>query len=362
MSDSLIVISSKKTIKTDHLVKIAAFDLDHTLIKPKSGKTFPIDKYDWKILNEFVIPKLHSLYSQNYKLVIFSNQGGVNKHSSIDDIVFKCKSISKIINIPILFYLSILDDINRKPRIGMWEDMNECKFTNIDMQNSFYCGDAAGRYNDFSAVDYKFAANLNINFHIPEQIFIDLQINKNYNPQLNVKNNFNPKTYFKFTSIEYINDILSINENKVIILVGPPASGKSTICNHFPNFKCINQDELKTLPKCKKQLNEYLKNNDDIIIDNTNRNVKTRANWIDIIKSFTSYKIICVNIIEPKEVSLHINCYRMLTSNKKIPAIAIHTYYKNYEAPQLNEGFDKIINISFCFDHTSNSLFTSYLL
>jgi bifunctional polynucleotide phosphatase/kinase len=365
MSDSLIIISSKKIIKTDEIVKIASFDLDHTLIKPKSGKTFPIDKFDWKILNDFVIPKLHSLHSQNYKLVIFSNQGGVNKHSSIDDIIFKCKSISKFINLPIIFYLSILDDMNRKPRIGMWEDMNECKFTNIDMNNSFYCGDAAGRYNDFSSTDYKFAANLNLKFYIPEKIFNFAQ--HGYDPQLNSLSTFNPKTYFKSKSIDYVREILNIKENKVIILVGSPASGKSTICGHFSNFKCINQDDLKTLSKCKKELNNCLKNADDIIIDNTNRNIKTRANWIDIIKPFTSYKIICINIIEPKEVSMHINCYRMLTSNKKIPAIAIHTYYKNYEAPQLNEGFDKIINTTFglcinSFDDISNRLFTSYLL
>ena len=38
--------------------KIAAFDLDYTLIKPKSGKKFPIDKNDWEWMYSNVPNKL----------------------------------------------------------------------------------------------------------------------------------------------------------------------------------------------------------------------------------------------------------------------------------------------------------------
>ena len=40
--------------------KIAAFDLDGTLIKTKSGRRFPKDKDDWVIINETIKTKLKS--------------------------------------------------------------------------------------------------------------------------------------------------------------------------------------------------------------------------------------------------------------------------------------------------------------
>ncbi len=48
----------------------------------------------------------------------------------------------------------------------------------IDMKNSFYCGDAAGRKRvngkkDFACSDRLFAINLNITFYTPEECFLN---------------------------------------------------------------------------------------------------------------------------------------------------------------------------------------------
>ena len=48
----------------------------------------------------------------------------------------------------------------------------------IDMKQSFYCGDAAGRparngvKKDFSDADLKFGAKIGLKFHTPESFFL----------------------------------------------------------------------------------------------------------------------------------------------------------------------------------------------
>lgn len=67
-------------------------------------------------------------------------------------------------------------DFFRKPETGMWyqliKDINEMG-PEIDFDKSFFVGDAAGRKNDFSDSDRKFARTLNLQFFTPEEFFID---------------------------------------------------------------------------------------------------------------------------------------------------------------------------------------------
>ena len=66
--------------------KIAAFDLDGTLIHTKSGRTFPINVDDWKLFNDNVIPVLKQLTKKNYSIVIITNQLGVSKNKITVDL------------------------------------------------------------------------------------------------------------------------------------------------------------------------------------------------------------------------------------------------------------------------------------
>lgn len=64
------------------------------------------------------------------------------------------------------------DDKYRKPLLGLWDmflQNNHLTTADIDLQSSFYIGDAAGRkkgpqrkINDFSDFDYKFALNVGL--------------------------------------------------------------------------------------------------------------------------------------------------------------------------------------------------------
>ena len=64
----------------------------------------------------------------------------------------------------------------------------------------------------------------------------------------------------------------------------------------------------------------------------------------------------------PKLIAMHINCFRKLTSNISIPAIAIHTYYKAFEPPTIAEGFNAINNIEFSINYKlNNNLIETFL-
>lgn len=56
------------------LVKLASFDLDHTLIRPASGNVFPKNLNDWELMPfQSIKSKLEKL-SQDHLVTIFSNQ------------------------------------------------------------------------------------------------------------------------------------------------------------------------------------------------------------------------------------------------------------------------------------------------
>ena len=58
-------------------VKIASFDMDGTLIEPVSNKRFGNGPRDWRFWDPKVKTKLDELHKEGFKVIIFTNQGGV---------------------------------------------------------------------------------------------------------------------------------------------------------------------------------------------------------------------------------------------------------------------------------------------
>lgn len=382
IEDSLLIYNSNINYDFKQNHKIISFDLDDTIIKTKSNKKLPINKEDWifkynsnnKIIEEF--------NNGNTNIIIFSNQStinnkGYNKQIE-DDIKYKIENIINQLNILIIVFIASKNDKYRKPNNNMWNKMLEIIYNdNIDLNNCLYVGDAAGRdknkyhKKDFADTDYKFALNIGINFKTPEEYFnID-----------NAKEIFN-LNYFDFNLLNKIpnSKIKLSNDKELIIFVGFPGCGKSTFYkNNCNNYVHINQDELKTKAKCLKLCLNSMKNNKNIVIDNTNPSKEIRKNYIDMAKEY-NYKCRCIYFNIDFLLAKHMNYYRAFTENKilipegdslkttpsetlRVPDIGYNLYKSKFEMPELNEGFEDIITIypNIIFDNEINKkLFFKY--
>nr|XP_023906861.1 polynucleotide 3'-phosphatase ZDP-like [Quercus suber]POF18127.1 isoform 2 of polynucleotide 3'-phosphatase zdp [Quercus suber] len=130
--------------------------------------------------------KLQSLYNDGFKLVIFTNESNIERWKkkrqvAVDSKIGRLNNFIKRVNVPIQVFIACglgessiqAADPFRKPKPGMWHVM-EKHFNSgisIDMDQSFYIGDAAGRENDHSDADMKFAEAIGLKFFVPEEYF-----------------------------------------------------------------------------------------------------------------------------------------------------------------------------------------------
>ena len=181
--------------------KIAAFDLDGTLVTTKSGDSFARHAGDFKLFNDDVFRKLQGLADAGFKIVVLSNQGGVKSkldgkaaekqmerfdnfvRRATDPRAERSKQVGKdpYTFKPQVFYATLHDEF-RKPGAAMWDYMaKECNGgVAIDLAQSFYCGDAAGRAADCDGTgrpadhgdsDKGLAAAVGVKFFTPEEQF-----------------------------------------------------------------------------------------------------------------------------------------------------------------------------------------------
>ena len=102
-----IIFGYSKNLKNNfnfsNVNKIILFDLDNTLIKTKSKKVFPINKYDWEfltpdvpnIINSQLIPNQNNPNTTNTICGIISNQKGLKNPEMVNNWIDKIKDINK---------------------------------------------------------------------------------------------------------------------------------------------------------------------------------------------------------------------------------------------------------------------------
>lgn len=144
-----------------HRRKMAAFDYDWTLVKPKNGKKFPSNVHDWEWLHPTIPEQIKKYHQDGYMIVIFTNQSKLWKHEQI-------KSVARILDIPIFIGVAT-EKCEYKPNTILLDFL--LGDNKINKEESFFVGDALGREHDFSDSDKVFAQNIGISCYSPEQLF-----------------------------------------------------------------------------------------------------------------------------------------------------------------------------------------------
>uniref|UniRef100_A0A915PZT0 Uncharacterized protein n=1 Tax=Setaria digitata TaxID=48799 RepID=A0A915PZT0_9BILA len=304
-----------------HCADVAAFDFDGTLVITKSGKIFRENEHDWQFFCDSVPQALTEIVQKGLKVVIFTNQRGIQTGSQDRDVF--CRTVEKVcqqIKIPVqysdeiivlrsvegtvldkycLHFVEVFVSLGtlryRKPYIGMWNYFENHGNGGIPVnrQSSFYVGDAAGRAQtnvrkkkDHSAADRLFALNFGINFFTPEQYFLKQREIENY-----VLPPFSPSSLLdeKVSMFDPENTPVPSDGLEILIFVGYPGCGKSSLAQKLAakhGYGVVNRDTLKTWQKCVENAKVFLKRQQSVIVDNTNADRESRKRYIVLAKSF----------------------------------------------------------------------------
>ncbi|SCU89744.1 LAME_0E05270g1_1 [Lachancea meyersii CBS 8951] len=209
--------------------KVYAFDLDHTIIKPKFGGRFSRSENDWTFMSFptgtegktvqtiDILSEILTNYTKAH-IVIFSNQGATvtvpptsksctkftkkiglvlqaisGLDLALEDRIWiyaspkkpaslsstkkakrftqrKVVKISSKDNAQESMASDLLFNSMRKPNSGMFEEFSKDFGGKFKLE--YYCGDAAGRSRDFSNSDKQFAVSIGAQFLTPEQVFV----------------------------------------------------------------------------------------------------------------------------------------------------------------------------------------------
>jgi bifunctional polynucleotide phosphatase/kinase len=144
-----------------HKKKMASFDYDWTLVRPKYRRKFPKNVDDWKWLSPNIPEMLQEYHKQDYMIVIFTNQ---SKEWKLDQL----QNVMKTLEIPIFIVVGFHKS-EHKPNPYMFHYlMNKYE---INKEESFFVGDALGREHDYARSDLEFAEKIGIECKSPEEFF-----------------------------------------------------------------------------------------------------------------------------------------------------------------------------------------------
>ncbi|KAF6824426.1 bifunctional polynucleotide phosphatase/kinase [Colletotrichum plurivorum] len=353
--------------------KVAAFDLDSTLITTASGKKHANDGTDWKWWHSSVPGRLREMYNdEGYRIVVLSNQAGLVLHPDpkakapkalskdrVSAFKQKVNAVLTQLDIPTSVYAATEKDLYRKPRPGMWNELcDDYDLTDdVDLSQSVFIGDAGGRTatakaaEDFSCSDRNFAHNVGIEYKTPEEFFLGEEP-RDFTRDFDI-------IHYPYPEAAASPSVLFEKTNKqdIVLCCGPPGAGKSTFFwKHLKplGYERVNQDTLKTREKCVQAAKELLSDGQSIAIDNTNADPETRKVWIQLAEKH-KIPIRCVWFKTPLIVCEHNDAVRSMNkslnpeSRTALPKLAFTGFKSRFKEPKVKEGFQDVTEVDFAF-------------
>lgn len=346
--------------------KVAAFDMDSTLVKSASGKVFPVGRSDWVWLYPEVPERLRELYRDGYRIVVFTNQKGIGTGKvRKSDITGKLMDISKDAGVPFTCCISTGDDIYRKPSPAVWRYFVKHLNNGVeaDAKQSYFVGDFAGRpvgflpgrKKDHGCSDRKFAVNIGLPFHTPEEFFLGAKVSDF------VWHGIDPRTIPIGGKANADMSLLApAGQQEMVVCVGLPASGKTSFVKEHlvqaAGYVHVNRDTLHSQAKCEKAAREALAEGKSVVIDNTNPSPSVRCRYIDIAET-AGVPCRCFHFTTSLEIAKHMNEFREKYTKggrPHVPGVAYNMFKKHFVAPSRDEGFSAIVTVDFVRSHPND--------
>lgn len=321
------------------------FDLDHTLIATRSGRVHPDTRSDWKWWHDDVPDRLRALADEpRTLLVVVTNQSGAAAEPRRALLLGRIENVCRELGVPLCVLVATADSAHRKPQTGAWRF-----FTRVVVEHALpylFVGDAAGRpagwaprkKKDFSDSDRKCAVNLGCPFKTPEEFFLGTP----------------PATlpplpdWGAWLDAQPEQDVGAWGsrdgQQEVVVLVGQPASGKSSLAARVfapAGYTVVSRDELGTAPRVLKAVRSALSSGDAVVVDNTNPTVAARKPFVDAARA-AGVPVRALVVATDPAVAAHLNGFRAATTGKHVPQVAINTYASKYTPPSMGEGFDAV--------------------
>ncbi|GAA5910895.1 hypothetical protein JCM8208_006681 [Rhodotorula glutinis] len=375
--------------------KIAAFDIDGTLIRTKSGRDFASSSFDWEFCGPDVVPKLRATYRDGYSLLLLSNQASSDPSFSTE-FRKKIPFVVRKIGVPLRVMACFDFDEYRKPASGMW-DAVVGRFNGglaVDYSASFYVGDAAGRPADHADTDRKFALNAAIPFLTPEQFFLGRPEDRNFELW-----GWHPHGYDHALApprelLDTTTPLVPLDTPEVVVLVGPRAIGKTSYASQLERLGYVVftlPDLATSTSPLEASLHAALAHTlaidaKGLVIDGSLPTRKARSQVLAAVRSFassststsaspalTTFRTRCVlwtsctgssssstngmgslhDAREVVELAKHNAVFRLVKASPAQGLVKLEElkkWEKVFEVPTLREGFSRITPTRFAFD------------
>ncbi len=318
---------------------IAAFDLIDTLITIKSkNKCFLTpDDWNWKYKN--TKDEVRSLLNSGYFVVIITNQYIPHNPKSEYTRLIITAVVDEIIkfsdNNNITVFVATDVDKWRKPHSSIWDTYLE----HSDKAESVYVSSSVGRKSDDSDIDSKFADNIGIDISFPEMFFQGKE-REDYKWPKNKSEYFKPTKYLQGIENSQF-DLPLLKAPYVVIMMGPPVSGKSYFVRKYLTNSSVVSADLTTEKKAMKLYKYYLEKKVNITIDDMNPTRFKRLEYAKLGKN-KGYNIYCFAMNVDEQMARHLNYYQTVLTNKSVHHNTFRAYFNKRESPKEDERCVKV--------------------